>query len=84
MTDAPQNILSHIKDHNKEQFIKQNDVFRRELIIVGRIRRWGHSQLSALVIEWDGDVAYRIGIAHVDESTWVRLKNRDWKRVILG
>lgn len=85
---APDNILSHDEDHDKEDFAKVNVVFRRELIVIGRIGRYrnslSNSQLSVLVIEWDGDLARRVGITSVKESVWVRLGNREWKRVILG
>jgi hypothetical protein len=29
-------------------------------------------------------VAYRIGFALVAERDWVKLTNREWKRIILG
>jgi hypothetical protein len=84
VANAPQNIFSHIKNHNDEDFGKQNDVLRREMIVIGRVGRRGDTKLSALVTEWDGEITYRIGITRVEESIWVRLRNREWKRVILG
>lgn len=40
--------------------------------------------LHALVVQWEGNVAYRIGIATISEETWVRLRARIWKLVTLG
>jgi hypothetical protein len=84
MAHAPAHIFSHIKDHNEDGFAKQNDVLRKGLIVIGRVGRRGDNQLSALVIEQLGDISYRIGIARVEERIWLRLKDREWKMVILG
>lgn len=51
------------------------------MIVIGRIGRdrniLSNIQLSALVIEWDADIARRVGVARVRESIWVRLEDRD-------
>ncbi|KAF2094335.1 HET-domain-containing protein [Rhizodiscina lignyota] len=41
------------------------------------------SFLSALVVEWIDGVAYRLGCAELRESDWVRLEDREWRRVTL-
>jgi hypothetical protein len=85
MTGLPKSVLEHVE---REDF---TDVFIKEFIIVGR-SHWIASPepsrcrtyLSALILEREGDVAYRIGEAVIEESVWVGLGNRGWKRVILG
>jgi hypothetical protein len=85
MTGLPKSVLEHIE---REDF---TDVFIKEFIIVGR-SHWIASPeasrcrtyLSALILEREGDVGYRIGEAVIEESVWVGLGNREWKRVTLG
>jgi hypothetical protein len=77
MAHAPANIFLHIKDHNEDDFAKQNDVLRRKLVVIGRVGRRGDNQLSALVTEQLGNISYRIGIAHVEERNWLRLRDRE-------
>jgi hypothetical protein len=85
MTDLPRPVLEHIEGED------YTDILIKEFIIVGR-SRWVaapepsrcRTYLSALIVEREGDVAFRIGEAVIEESVWASLGNREWKRVILG
>lgn len=41
-------------------------------------------RLNTLIVSWENDVAYRIGIAKIPEYVWAQLKNRLWRCVTLG
>jgi hypothetical protein len=58
------------------------DCFVRDFIVIGRDEVQPTS-LMTLVVEWTDGVAYRIGIASIDEKEWIQLK-RSWKLVTLG
>ncbi|RYP26262.1 hypothetical protein DL767_008112 [Monosporascus sp. MG133] len=40
--------------------------------------------LHALVVEWRNGIAYRIGVATIQEYVWVQLENRVWRLVTLA
>jgi hypothetical protein len=71
-------IDATIKKHAGEEVIN-NDVIMKDLVIIGR-----SEDLMALIIEWEDDVAYRLGLASISERDWVKVKNRQWKLVNLG
>ena len=55
-----------------------------DFVIIGRSLYGPKWTLRALIVEWKGEVAYRIGHAIIGEEDWVGLDNRVWKRVKLG
>jgi hypothetical protein len=81
---TPQSVLDHVTTKDNEEFNEDCDVLIKEFIIIGRMQEGSLASLSALVVEWENGVAYRIGTANIYEGIWARLKNREWKRVILG
>jgi hypothetical protein len=85
MKKVPKSYLQHIKDRSMSDFIV------KEFVVIGRADWLAttdpfhcQTELSALVVEWYHGVAYRIGVACIDERSWVRLQSRVWKRVVLG
>jgi hypothetical protein len=63
---------------------RKGDAFVADLFIIGQSAYEPVRFLTALVVKWEDGVAYRIGFALVAERDWVKLTNREWKRIILG
>ncbi|KAF4629986.1 hypothetical protein G7Y89_g8158 [Cudoniella acicularis] len=87
MENLPKHVLKRIEADNT------SDILVKEFAVIGRSMRHGDpikahllSNLTTLVIEWEGQpgqVAHRIGVSSVRELDWVHLQNREWKRVVL-
>ena len=56
------------------------DIVHQDFIVVAA-RDPG--ELIILAIEWQDDVAYRVGITDVKEIDWVRVENREWRLITL-
>lgn len=54
-----------------------------DFVVVGRSVHGPGHYLRALIVTWDKGRASRIGCAWIAESDWVKLENREWKKVIL-
>ncbi|KAF4636107.1 hypothetical protein G7Y89_g1982 [Cudoniella acicularis] len=86
MKNLPKYVLKRIEADGNVT----SDVLVKDVAVVGR-GSWTagpkpsscSTSIVALVIEWEGDVAYRIGVCSVKEDVWVSLTNRVWKRVVL-
>jgi hypothetical protein len=74
MSEIPEAVLDPIEDHHT------CEVVAIDFVVVSTY----HNEVCALAVEWKDGVAYRIGIAEIEEKEWVRLQNREWKMVTLG
>jgi hypothetical protein len=55
-----------------------------DFVVIGRsVHDPGH-YLRTLIVSWSQGKASRIGCAWISESDWVKLKNREWKKVVLA
>ena len=52
--------------------------------VVTSIQESQEYSVYALLVSYEGDVAYRRGLIHVKPSEWLSLNHRVWKLVILG
>ena len=74
MSEIPEAVLDPIEGHHT------CEVVAIDFVIVSTY----HNEVCALAVEWEGGVAYRVGIAEIEEKEWVRLQNREWRIVTLG
>ncbi|KAI6126928.1 heterokaryon incompatibility protein-domain-containing protein [Pisolithus sp. B1] len=58
-----------------------SEIVQQDFIVVAA---GGARKLVLLAIEWEDGVAYRVGTTYVDEATWVRMENRQWRLITLG
>jgi hypothetical protein len=75
MSDVPEAVLEPLEDVER-----RCEVAIVDFLVVKTI----DDKVCALAVEWNDDVAYRIGIMDLKESKWVQLPNRKWKQVVLG
>jgi hypothetical protein len=86
--EAPPDHDYQVRVESYERHIDLADLrggfFTADLVIIGRSVYEPVRFLKALIVRWENGVAYRIGFAMVGERDWVKVGNRQWKRVILG
>lgn len=58
-----------------------SEIIQQDFIVVAA---GGARTLILLAIEWKNGVAYRVGTTDVDEATWVRMEDRQWRLITLG
>ncbi|KAH8805352.1 heterokaryon incompatibility protein-domain-containing protein [Xylogone sp. PMI_703] len=79
--ETTENIPEHISLLIKDE--EECDVLQVEFAVIGR-SHFHPRQLLTLAVEWKDGVAYRIGIARIEEAWWVELEQREWKRMLLA
>jgi len=86
--NIPKSILDQIDGRDTDA---ASDIIIKDGVVIGRAG-WLASLsadrcmtwLTALIVEWEHDIAYRIGIVTMRERSWAALRNRNWKRVKMG
>ncbi|KAE8448913.1 hypothetical protein EG329_008709 [Mollisiaceae sp. DMI_Dod_QoI] len=78
MAGLPESILKQIEGDER------CDIILIDFVIIGTQKNGNDKELFALAVQWEDGVAYRIGIAHIKESAWDKLKGKTWKQVTLG
>jgi hypothetical protein len=59
-------------------------VLEADFVVIGRSVKDPKRYLRMIIVNWREGVAYRIGCAWISEDDWGDLRNREWKKVILG
>lgn len=84
---APQDSRTVTTSNTKCSKHKQSTVVADLVVIGSGVTGYKGDKewiLHALIVEWHGSIAYRIGITTISEYDWVKLENRIWKLVTLG
>jgi hypothetical protein len=91
MARMPRNALEYIRQYANGEMWDTSDAMIKEFVVIGR-GGWHaspdplqcSSNLACLIVEYDDGVAYRIGLATIDEKYWVGIESMEWKKIVLG